>query len=251
MKKGTERREISFLEHLSELRVRLVYCIVAVVIAAGVAYYFREAIYSVLILPLLRAEPGIKLNYFSPTEPFFVYLRISLFSGLLLATPLVLYQLWAFIGPGLTRRERRAVLAVLPLVLALFIGGVLFVYFILLPVSLKFLIGFAHQQLEPELNQDRYFGFITALCLAGGLLFELPAVLGLLGYLDLVQSGWLFKRTGHAMVLLMILAAVITPTGDAFNMLVLTAPLLMLYLVSVFIVWLIQRRKVKTAENRV
>jgi sec-independent protein translocase protein TatC len=240
---GEPKRVMSFWEHLDELRSRLIRAAVAVVIAAGVAYAFREKIYDVLILPLLKAYPDITLNYFAPTEPFFIYLRIALFAGLVIASPVVLYQIWAFIAPGLTRRERVITLRMFIPVLLLFLGGVAFVYFFLLPISLKFLLGFAHARLEPELNQEKYFSFVTGLCLAGGILFELPAVLGLLGYLDLVEPRWLWKKTGYALVILMIVAAVITPTGDAFTMLALTAPLFMLYLLSILVVWVVRRGK--------
>lgn len=242
MSSANSQRTMSFWEHLAELRWRLFICALALVAGAGVAYVARLWIYGLLVEPLLRAAPGIKLNYFSPVEPFFVYMRLALFGGVVLASPVVLYQLWAFIAPALTRRERRLAAPVVPLILLLFICGVLFVYFVLLPFSLQFLLGLAPVQAEPELSQERYFGFITALCLAGGILFELPAALGLLGWLGLVNARWLWQRTGHALVVLMIVAAIITPTGDAFTMLVFTAPLMALYLLSIGVVWGIQRR---------
>lgn len=236
------QRTMSFWEHLAELRHRLFISALAVVLGAVVAYVVRLWIYSLLVAPLLHAQPGIKLNYFSPVEPFFVYMRLAMFGGVVLASPVVLYELWAFIAPALTRSERRIVAPILPLILLLFICGVLFVYFLLLPFSLQFLLGFAPPQAEPTLSQERYFGFITALCLSGGILFELPAVLGLLGWLGLVNARWLWRHSAHALVVLMIVAAVITPTGDAFTMLVFTAPLMALYLVSIGVVWGIERR---------
>lgn len=236
---------LTFWEHLTELRIRLFRMIIAVVVAASVAYIWREKLYDVLIAPLLKADPDITLNYFAPTEPFFVYLKIALFAGLILASPVVFYELWAFISPALNPREKLVTKGMIFPVVVLFLGGVSFVYFVLLPFSLQFLLGFAHEKLEPELNQDKYFSFITGLCLAGGILFELPVVLGLLGWLELVNARWLWQKTGVALVVLMIIAAVITPTGDAFNMLALTAPLLGLYLVGIVVVWLIQRVKGK------
>jgi sec-independent protein translocase protein TatC len=164
-----------------------------------------------------------------------------MFAGITAASPFVLYQLWAFIAPGLTPRERRMALPVLPVVLALFICGVAFIWFGLLPLTLKFLIGMAPSQLQPTLSQEHYFGFITALCLAGGLLFELPCVLGLLGYLGVVDAKFLWRYVGHALVVLMFIAAVITPTGDAFTMLAMTAPMMALYLLSIGVVALIRR----------
>jgi sec-independent protein translocase protein TatC len=236
-------RSMSFWEHLGELRLRLVWSAVAIALCSCAAYYWREPLYALLLYPLTSAAPGVQLNYFSPTEPFFVYLRIAVFAGVAAASPVVLYQLWAFIAPGLTRRERAYAAPVLPVVLGLFAGGVVFVWFGLLPLTLKFLTGMAPAQLTPTLSQEHYFSFITAMCLAGGLLFELPAVLGLAGFLGFVNARMLWRYTGHALVVLLIVAAVVTPTGDAFTMLALTAPMLALYLLSVGLVALIQRKR--------
>lgn len=236
-------RTMTFWEHLGELRTRIVWSVLAIAICCCAGYFFREPLYALLLYPLLSVAPEVKLNYFSPAEPFFVYLRIAVFGGVVAASPFVLYQLWAFIAPGLTRRERRYAAPVLPVVLGLFICGVLFIWFGLLPVTLGFLIGMAPSQLQPTLSQERYFGFITALCLAGGLLFELPCVLGLLGVLGIVNARMLWRYTGYALVVLLFISAVITPTGDAFTMLALTAPMMVLYLLSIGIVALIQRRR--------
>jgi len=235
-------RRMSFWEHLIELRWRILISLAAIAVGAGIAFVFREWLYWVLALPLLSVAPEMKLNYFAPQETFFVYIRLAFFGGLVLAAPVVLWQAWAFFSPAFKPTERKAVVPVLPLVLVLFVAGVLFVYYVLLPVSLRFLLGFAPEMLEAELHQDRYFGFVTALALAGGLLFELPVVMGIMGYAGLVNSRWLWQHSGHALVVLMILAAIITPTGDAFNMLVLTAPLMLLYLAGIVVVWAIQRK---------
>jgi sec-independent protein translocase protein TatC len=244
-------RTMTFWQHLGELRIRLFWCILAVLSAAMLAWTLRLQIYTWLAWPLQQAAPGVKLNYLAPTEPFFVYVRIALFGGVILAAPFVLAQLWAFIAPALTRSERRAIAPVVPLVLALFLSGVAFVYYGLLPLSLRFLLGMAPDMLQPVLTQDRYFSFISGLLLAGGLLFQLPLVLGVLGWLRLVTPRWLVRQSGAALVVLMAVAAIITPTGDAFNMLALTAPLMLLYFASIAVVWAIQRGQVKVDAGRV
>jgi sec-independent protein translocase protein TatC len=232
---------MTFWEHLGELRTRIVWSFVAVALAAALAWLFRERIYDLLLLPLTSADPQVRLNQFAVTEAFFTFMRISLFAGLVLASPFVIYQAWAFVAPALKPNEKRVAAWVILPVTLLFAGGVAFVYIWLLPFSIHFLLDFAPQKLELELSQDKYFSFITGLCLAGGLLFELPVVLGLLGFLGLVSARLLWRYTGHALVILMIVAAVITPTGDVFNMLALTAPLLALYFLSILVVWVIQR----------
>lgn len=236
-------RRMTLLQHLGELRTRLLRSAGWVLLAACAAYALHAQIYAILMLPLHSAAPGMELHFFAPTEPFFVTLRICLVAGLVFAAPLILLEVWGFIAPALTGAERRAVLPVLPVVLLLFAGGVAFVYYVLLPVSIGFLLGLAQPQITPLLGQQDYFGLVTALCLAGGLLFQLPAVLGLLGALGFVSPGWLWRNSGYALLVLMILAAVITPTGDAFNMLVLTAPLMLLYILGIGVVWVVQRRR--------
>jgi sec-independent protein translocase protein TatC len=239
---GNERM-MTLLGHIGELRTRLLRC-VGWVIAAGIAAYaFTPKLYELLLAPLAQAAPDVELNYFDPTEPFFVTLRIAFTAGLILAAPLVLLELWGFIAPGLTAAERRAARPVLPLLILLFGTGVWFIYAQVLPVSIGFLLGLAQPGIQPELGQLRYFSFISGLCLAGGILFELPAVLGLLGALGFVSAGWLWRNTGLALVVLMVLAAIITPTGDAFTMLLLTAPLMALYLLSIGVVWAVQRSR--------
>lgn len=234
-------RRMTLLQHLGELRTRLVRCAGWLGICMVAAYAFQAQIYKILMQPLLIASPEAELNYFSATEPFVVTLRISMMAGAMLAAPLVLLEAWGFIAPALTRREQRAVAPVLPVVLLLFAAGVAFIYYIMLPVSIGFLLALAPPNIVPTLGQQEYFGLVTTLCLAGGLLFEMPAVLGLAGALGFVSPRWLWQNTGYALLVLMVLAAVITPTGDAVNMLVLTMPLLLLYILSIGVVWLVQR----------
>jgi sec-independent protein translocase protein TatC len=235
------QRRMTLLQHLGELRTRILRSLLWVSLAACAAYFFNGRIYDFLLLPLHTAAPGLKLNYFNATEPFIVTIRLAVTAGVVVAAPLVLAELWGFIAPALTARERRAVAPILPVVFGLFLAGVAFVYYVLLPVSIGFLIGLARPDIQPTLDQQQYFGLVTALCLTGGVLFELPAVLGLLGLLGLVTPDFLWRNVGYALVVLMTLAAIITPTGDAFNMMVLTAPLMVLYIASIGVVWAVQR----------
>jgi sec-independent protein translocase protein TatC len=137
---------------------------------------------------------------------------------------------------------------ILPVILVLFLGGVWFIYGMLLPVSIKFLLGIARPDIEPTLDQQQYFGLVTTLCLSGGVLFELPAVLGVAGWLGLVTPRGLWNYSSYAFLILMFLAAVITPTGDAFTMLVFTAPLMGLYMFSIGVVWFVQRGRPRELE---
>lgn len=242
-------RELTFWEHLGEFRLRIVLSVAGLAVGVTVAYILWRDLYELLLHPLKLAAPDVSLNYLSPQEPFVVSVRIALIGGVIFASPFIFGQAWAFVAPALTAREKRSLAPIAPVVALLFLAGVAFVYFVLLPVSLGFLIGYAPDGVEAMLTQDRYFGFVTALCLAGGLLFQLPAVLAILGWLGIVTASWLWRYSGWALVVLLILAAVITPTGDAFNMLVLTASLMGLYFIGIGIVWLIARGKRPAARE--
>lgn len=227
--------------HIAELRVRLVRSALWVILAMGLAWVFLQRIYALLVGPLQAADPSIPLNVFNVTEKFFIFLRIACYAGITAASPLILWELWAFIAPGLTERERRMVRPVLPFVLLLFAAGVVFVYYMLLPISLKVLLGIRMPGVNNVIGVKDYLNFVLGLCLSGGLLFELPVVLALAGWIGLVDARWLWKHSAHAFIVLMILAAVITPTGDAFTMLALTVPLMALYLLSIGLVAVIRR----------
>jgi sec-independent protein translocase protein TatC len=232
---------MSFWGHLAELRTRLVRSAVWVVLAMIGAWLLLPQLNALLQQPLRAAYPELALNVFGVTEAFFMQLRIATYAGIAAASPLILHELWAFIAPGLTERERRLARPVVPFVLLLFIAGVVFVYYMLLPISLKVLLGMVLPGVESELGLREYLNFVLGLCMAGGLLFELPVVLALAGWLGIVDARWLWRHSAHAAVVLMILAAVITPTGDAFTMLAMTLPLLALYFISIGLVAVIRR----------
>ncbi len=234
-------RTMSFWGHLAELRVRLVRVALWVLLAAALAWMVRGQIFELLRAPLEQALPGLQLNVFGVTESFFLHVRVVLYAAVTLASPLVLLELWNFIAPGLTARERGLVRPVLPVVLLLFGGGVVFVYYMLLPISLSVLLGMVLPGVENEQGLALYLNFVLGLCMAGGLLFELPVVLTLAGWLGIVDARWLWRHSAHAFVVLMVLAAVITPTGDAFTMLALTVPLMALYLLSIGLVAVITK----------
>ena len=234
-------RTMSFWGHLAELRVRIVRSAVWVALAALGAWLLLSPILALLKHPLDVAAPNLQLNNFSVTEQFFLDVRIVMYAAVTAASPLILLELWGFIAPGLTARERRMVRPVLPFVLLLFSGGVVFVYYMLLPVSLSVLLGMLPPGVNNVQSQTQYLNFVLGLCLSGGLLFELPIVLALAGWIGLVDARWLWKNSAYAFVVLMIAAAIITPTGDAFTMLALTVPLMALYVLSIGLVAVIRK----------
>lgn len=234
-------REMGFWDHIGELRKRIVISVLLVAACTGGAFMFMDYLMWVVTRPLTLYQPDMKLVTLAPTEAFFFYMRLCIVAGLVVASPLVLHQLWLFLAPALKPAERRKAGPVVPVVLLLFASGVAFVYFLLLPPSLKLLLSIGQQYMQANWASEYYYNFIFSLCLAGGLLFELPVVLALLGWLRIVTASLLWKQTGTALVILMLVAAIITPTGDAFTMLLFTAPLMALYFLSIAVVARIQR----------
>ncbi len=235
-------RRMTFWQHLGELRTRLFRSMLYILVCTGVAWFYKGAVIDLLTVPLFRYDPEIILTVLSVQEAFLLYIRIAIYCGIAAASPLVLLELWGFILPALRPRERRMILPVLPLVLFLFIAGVLFIYYQLVPVSVAILLGMAKIEFNIMLTVDRYLNFVLGLCMAGGIMFEMPIVLAILGYLELVSSRSLWQKSNIAVVVLLVVSAVITPTGDAFTMILFTLPLLALYFVSTLVVWLIERR---------
>lgn len=232
-------RTLTLAGHLEELRRRLGISLAAVVVAIGVSCTQLERLIDWLLRP---ARPHLShLAFFSPTEPLLAYLAVATLSGFVLAMPVLLWQLWDFVRPGLTRRERVWGLAFVLSGSALFIGGVAFAYAVLLPLSLGFLLGIAHDTLEPVISIQRYLAFVTSLAVLCGLVFELPAVLFGLAKIGVVTPEWLRQQRPSAILVLVSIAAVVTPTTDVASLLLLTIPLVLLYELSILLAWLSKR----------
>jgi len=228
-------REMSFLEHLEELRWRLVKSVGTVLALSIVAYFFSDAILDLVTKP-------IDLVYFmAPTEAFAVRIKISLFAGLVMALPVIFYQAWQFVVPGLHAREVRMVIPVVLLATAFFLVGASFCFFFVLPKAIGFLMGFGTEKLKPMIAVGRYVSFIGWMTLAFGAVFELPIVSFFLGRLGIINSRMLRKGRRFAVVGILIVAAVVTPTPDAFSQLMLAVPLYVLYEVSIVVVRLTGR----------
>jgi len=226
------------VEHLEELRGRVIVSVAAWLAASALGY----ALIDRFILPLL-SMPGIPTLYFTrPTEAFFVRIKIAMIAGLALALPVVLYQLLAFVLPGLMPRERRWLIWAIAPATVFFAAGVLFSYYLLLPVSLRFLMGFASQYLQPLITINEYLNFIIALLLVCGLLFEMPIVLVILAAVGVVSAGLLVRYRRHAYLIMVVLAAILTPTPDAFTLLLVSIPMVLLYELSVLGAFLVGAR---------
>ena len=242
-----------FLDHLEELRWRILWSILAIAIGTGIGfalvYYFQ--VLELLVMPVREAwrDPDLRLIFLSPADPFFVMLRLAIYCGLILSFPIVVYQIWAFLSPALEKREKRAVIPALYLGLLLFIAGVALAYFVALPVTLEFFRGFLSESLEGQLEINNTLGFIVKMLLAFGAVFELPIVIMILSALGLVTPAFLRAKRRHAIVLITVLASFITP-GDAITLTVMMMfPLVLLYELGIFLSVGIYRGKRKRAEE--
>lgn len=238
-----EDQKSSVLEHLGELRRRLIRCLIAVLFTSILSFIFANQIFNILIMP---AE-GINLIFIEMTEMIGTYMKVSFASGVILAMPYLVYQVLMFIFPALTPREKRYILVILPWVALMFIGGVAFGYFILVPPATKFLITFGSDIASPQIKIGNYISIVIRLLLAIGLVFELPIITTFLARIGVVSPKWLAAKRKLAIVFAFILAAIITPTFDPINQSLVAAPLIILYEMSIWLAKLVYRRKEKAA----
>ena len=235
---GHELR-MSFWEHLTELRIRLTKAFIALVIGTVIGFFLASSVIEFVRDPycqLVELDRACELRVLGPTSGVVAYFRVSLMVGAALAIPLITYQILMFVLPGMTRKERRTILLALPAITGLFIVGVLFAWYILMPPALGFLEGFQPTLFEPEWTADLYINFVTSLLFWMGVAFETPLIFFVLALLGLVTAGTLVRNWRFAVVGAAIAAAFITPTVDPVNMFLVMGPLLVLYLFSIVLV---------------
>jgi len=233
MKKMTEDVKIPFTEHLEELRSRLITSFVAVGIGFALSYGFKERIFDILTRPLIAVMgSGDKLIFTGLPEAFFTYLKVSLLSGILLSAPVLFYQFWMFVAPGLYNKERRLLFPIIFLSSLFFIGGAVFGYFIVFPLGFKFFLGFASETIQALPSMREYLSFSSKLLLAFGMAFELPIVLTFLARLGIVSVDFLKKNRKYAFLLFFVGAAILTPP-DVVTQILLAVPLMFLYELSI------------------
>jgi sec-independent protein translocase protein TatC len=242
---GSNAGEMPFLDHLEELRWRALWCLLAVAGGAIVGFILVDRMHAMelLIRPIEPFLDGGKLKYLSPTDPFFVTLKLSLIAGLVLASPIVIYQVWSFLAPALLPSEKRVIVPALYMGVVLFLAGVAMSYELVLPMTLRFTMGFQTEFLEQSIVIGPYMAMVTRLLLAFGIVFELPVVILILSALGLVTPEFLASKRRHAIAGIAILAAVLTP-GDVITVtLMMMAPLVLLYELSIVLSRVVVRRR--------
>ena len=232
-------QKLTLLSHFQELRKRLIRSIIAVAIATMLSFIFYEWILHILILP----AQGIQLIFIELTEMIGTIMRVCLASGLILSMPYIVFQGMMFISPALTRKEKKYVYLILPWIGLMFIAGVVFGYFILIPPATKFLITFGSDIATPQIKIGNYISIISRLLLAIGFVFELPVVTTFLSRIGVITPKWLASKRKVAIICAFILAAIITPTFDPINQSLVAVPLIILYEMSIWLAKLVQRKE--------
>ncbi|MFN8009072.1 MAG: twin-arginine translocase subunit TatC [Terriglobia bacterium] len=243
-----ESGKMSFLEHLEELRRRLIVAFSAVGIAFLLCWAYAKEIYHYLAIPITQNLSGGKLVFTNPTDPFTIYMKVAFIAGIFVASPVVLWQVWLFVSPGLYRREKKYAFPFIFFTSLLFILGGIFAYKIAFPLSLKFLIGLG-EDFQPMVTITEYFDLALVVILGCGIIFEIPILIFFLTILGVVNARFLFKNLRYAILIIFIAAAVLTPTSDIPNMLIFAMPMLLLYLVGILVSWIFGNKRKKKLKS--
>ncbi|MBV9495730.1 MAG: twin-arginine translocase subunit TatC [Acidobacteria bacterium] len=234
--------KMSFLDHLEELRKRLLISFIAIFVAFLVCWNYADRIFAKMQEPLTKyLPPGDKLAYTRLTAPFFMYMKVAFFAGLFVAAPIVLFQLWLFIAPGLYKNERRYAVPFIVFATLFFLGGGYFGFKILLPATCAFFVE-TGKQFKQMVTIDDYFSFASTIILAAGLVFETPILIFFLARLGIVTPAFLLQKFKYAIVLAFIVAAVVTPTPDMVTQTALALPMILLYLLGILIAYLFGKK---------
>lgn len=238
-------KRMSFTEHLRELRKRLIYTVIAIALGFSVSYYYSVELYGTLTGPLIPALPQGQnyLVFTGVVEPFFIYIKVGFLGGVILSSPVILYQIWAFVAPALYRHEQKWFLVTVFASLALFLSGTVFAYFVVFPFAFKYLLGFSNPELKPILSMSIYFSMVTRLLLAFGAVFQLPLGILVLARLGVVTAKDLLGWWRYALVIIVVIAAILTPTPDIFNQLMMAGPLILLYGLGVLLAAIFGKKK--------
>jgi sec-independent protein translocase protein TatC len=237
-----------FLSHLEELRKRLIACAIAVGVGFVISYIFSERLFRILISPLMAVMgEGERLIFTNLPEMFLTYLKTAFIAAILLVAPVIFYQLWMFIAPGLYQHEKKFAVPFVIFSTILFVGGALFGYFVVFPFGFKFFLGFANESIQALPSVKQYFSFAVKLLFAFGIVFELPVVVFFLAKMGLVTPDLLKRKRKYALLLTFVMAAILTPP-DVITQLMMAGPLILLYEIGIIIARVAGRKKATEDE---
>ncbi|MEF8824336.1 MAG: twin-arginine translocase subunit TatC [Desulfohalobiaceae bacterium] len=241
--------EMGFLDHLQELRKRIVHAVIAAFAGMLACFAFSQQLFEWLMLPLYRVMPeGTSMIYTAPHEAFFTYIKVALVAGIFLTSPYIFYQAWLFLKPGLYASERKYITPIAFCSALLFVGGALFGYFIIFPPAYNFFMSFTNQYIDPMISMKEGFSFALRILLAFGVVFELPLVIFFLARLGVVTSGMLRRARKYAILCIFGASALLTPP-DLFTQTFMAGPVIVLYEASIWIARFFGRREPKGSEE--
>jgi sec-independent protein translocase protein TatC len=246
---GAAGGKMSFLEHLDELRRRLVVAVSAIGVGFLIAFAFIDRIFAFIMRPLQQILPaGGKLVYTEPTEAFMLQLKVAALAGLVIAAPVIMWQLWLFVAPGLYAREKRFAAPFVLFSTISFVGGAAFSHYIVFPAAWKFFASFNndYMQFMPKISEA--FGLYSYMMLAFAVIFQMPTLVLALARMGVVTAGFLWRHTKYAILIIFILAAVITPSSDVVNQTLMAGPMIALYLLSIIIAWVFGKKR-RTSDD--
>jgi sec-independent protein translocase protein TatC len=247
---GGASGKMSFLEHLDELRKRIVRSLIALCVGVGIAAFYIEELYAFVMLPLRRIlRPGETMIYTYPTEAFMLYIRIALIAGLFISAPLIFWQVWLFVAPALYAKERRAKERryAVPFVLLSSIGflsGAAFSHYVAFPLMWRFFASFSNDLVSFMPRIEDAFSVYMRMLLGMALVFQMPALVFFLARMGVVTARWMIRQFKYAVLVIVIVAAVITPSSDVASQMIVAVPMVGLYLLSIVIAWLFGRKRV-------
>ncbi len=236
-------QKMTFIEHLEELRRRIIIALLAMMVAMAACYLYSWKILDILKNPATKASIPLDLHYFSVLEPFMVRFKIALYAGIVLALPVILFEILAFIAPALRKREKKVMYTSLALIIGFFIAGTIFCYFYILPAGLNWLVGQAGNRLTPTLRAEDYIGIVALLLLALGITFETPLLIFLVVRLGIITPQRLHKNWRIAVIVILCFAALITPDWNPVTMLLVAVPMFFLYEASILFAMLGLRKR--------
>ncbi|NMC49452.1 MAG: twin-arginine translocase subunit TatC [Desulfovibrio sp.] len=247
---GEEVRQVTLLEHLTELRKRILRCFVGIGVGFFISYAFAERLLEVLLVPLTRVLPeGSGLIALTLPEKFFTVMKLAFVTGIFVASPYIFYQLWRFVGPGLYREERRMVFPAALASALFFVCGALFGYYVVFPFGFKFFVDYASDLVTIMPTVGEYFSLAVTLLIAFGLIFNLPVAIFFLARMGVVTSRSLRKFQRWSVLLAFIAAAILTPTPDAINQLLMAGPIIILYEVGIWVAFFVGKKKEPAPET--
>ena len=226
--------EMSFLDHIEELRWRIIYSLIGILVFTIVAWIFIDPLVEIVLLKPAR-DAHASLQNLRPFGQLFLYVQVAIIVGIVASLPNIFYQLWKFIAPALKKQERKYILWIVFFSTFCFLAGIAFAYFVMLPLAMKFAAQFGTQEIANEFAIDEYMSIIISVMLAAGVVFELPMVSFFLSKLGILTPKFMRKYRRHAIVIILILAAILTPGADPVSQVILAVPLVLLYEISIFI----------------